>query len=97
MWLKRLPLTLGIIYGGADAAAGEKHLADQLAAAISPLAAYAFLAVYMLYIPCLSTLATIYKETGSLKWTIFGVVYNLLLALVVGVTVYQLGLLLGLR
>lgn len=91
--------TLGIIYGsgGVDEAAGGQHLADQLAASISPLAAYAFLAVYMLYIPCLSTLATMYKETGSLKWTLFGVAYNLLLALAVGVTVYQFGLLLGLR
>lgn len=89
--------TLGIIYGAdaADENAGRQHLADQLASAISPLAAYAFLAVYMLYIPCLSTLATIYKETGSLKWTLFGVVYNLLLALVVGVVIYQTGLLLG--
>jgi ferrous iron transport protein B len=50
----------------------------------------------LLYIPCLATTATIYKETGSKKWTGLSIVYALVLAYLLSLIVYQGGKLLGL-
>ncbi|HEX3016192.1 MAG TPA: ferrous iron transport protein B [Desulfobacteria bacterium] len=87
--------TLGILYG--VAANQSQSIAQAMTGSMTTLAAYTFLAVYMLYIPCLATVVTINKESGSLKWTIVGVIYNLLLSFVVGWTIYHGGRLLGLH
>lgn len=62
----------------------------------SPLAAYSFMVFILLYIPCLATAATIYKETGSKKWTAFSILYALLIAYVLCLVIYQGGKLFGL-
>ncbi|MEW8987756.1 MAG: ferrous iron transport protein B, partial [Bacillus sp. (in: firmicutes)] len=53
--------TMNIIYFVPD----EAGLQGLLATYYTPLAAYSFMAFILLYIPCLATTATIYKETGS--------------------------------
>lgn len=67
-----------------------------MAQAFTPLSAYAFMVFILLYIPCLATVGTIRKETGSTKWTLFSIVYALLLAYIVSFVIYQGGRLLGL-
>ncbi len=62
----------------------------------TPLAAYSFMVFILLYIPCLATTATIYKETGSKKWTVFAVVYALVLAYGLSFIIFQGGKLFGL-
>ncbi|WP_419888786.1 ferrous iron transport protein B [Neobacillus niacini] len=62
----------------------------------TPLAAYSFMVFILLYIPCLATTATIYKETGSKKWTIFSILYALFIAYVLCLIIYQGGKLVGL-
>ncbi|MEH7109889.1 ferrous iron transport protein B [Bacillus sp. JJ1764] len=62
----------------------------------TPLAAYSFMVFILLYIPCLATTATIYKETGSKKWTAFSIVYALLIAYVLSLIIYQGGKMFGL-
>ncbi|MDP4169805.1 MAG: nucleoside recognition domain-containing protein, partial [Bacillota bacterium] len=62
----------------------------------TPLAAYSFLVFILLYIPCLATVATIYKETSSKKWTVFSIGYALTIAYVLSLIIYQGGKLLGL-
>ncbi|HEY2420348.1 MAG TPA: ferrous iron transport protein B [Neobacillus sp.] len=62
----------------------------------TPLAAYSFMVFILLYIPCLATVATIYKETGSKKWTAFSMVYALVIAYVLSLVIYQGGRLFGL-
>jgi ferrous iron transport protein B len=62
----------------------------------TPLAAYSFMVFILLYIPCLATAATIYKETGSKKWTAFSILYALLIAYVLCLVIYQGGKLFGL-
>nr|WP_308446732.1 hypothetical protein [Staphylococcus cohnii] len=47
----------------------------------------------LLYIPCLSTVATIRKETYSLKWTVLAVAYPLITAYLLSFVFYQIGLL----
>ncbi|MGJ7910217.1 ferrous iron transport protein B [Neobacillus sp. LXY-1] len=61
----------------------------------TPLAAYSFMVFILLYIPCLATTATIYKETGSKKWTAFSIVYALLIAYVLSLIIYQGGKMFG--
>jgi len=76
--------TMNIVYGG------------DISSSLTPLKAFVFTLVSVLYIPCLATVAAQYMETKSLKWTLFAVVYNLSLATVVGVIVYNIGTLFGL-
>ncbi|MGG1677277.1 ferrous iron transport protein B [Neobacillus sp. NRS-1170] len=61
-----------------------------------PLSAYSFMVFILLYIPCLATTATIYKETGSKKWTAFSMGYALAIAYILSIIIYQGGKLLGL-
>ncbi|MBT2684768.1 ferrous iron transport protein B [Bacillus sp. ISL-37] len=84
--------TMNIIYFVPD----EASLQGLLAAHYTPLAAYSFMAFILLYIPCLATVATIYKETGSRRWTTFSIAYALVIAYVLSLVIYQGGRLLGL-
>jgi ferrous iron transport protein B len=83
--------TMNIIYFVPD----EASLQGLLATTFTPLSAYSFMAFILLYIPCLATVATIYKETGSKKWTIFSCFYALVIAYVVSLIIYHGGKLLG--
>jgi ferrous iron transport protein B len=83
--------TMNIIYFVPD----EASLQGLLATTFTPLSAYSFMAFILLYIPCLATVATIYKETGSKKWTIFSCFYALIIAYVVSLVIYHGGKLLG--
>lgn len=83
--------SLAVIYG-----VGEDGLAGVLQQQLSPLVAYTFMVVSLVYIPCFATIVSIWRETLSVKWTAFASVYGLVLAFVLGTTVYQVGRLLGL-
>ncbi|CAG9609517.1 ferrous iron transport protein B [Pseudoneobacillus rhizosphaerae] len=83
--------TMNIIYFVPD----EASLQGLLASTFTPLSAYSFMAFILLYIPCLATVATIYKETGSKKWTIFSCFYALIIAYVISLIIYHGGKLLG--
>jgi ferrous iron transport protein B len=61
----------------------------------TPLSAYSFMAFILLYVPCLATVATIQKETGSRKWMYFSIVYGLVVAYIVSFVIYQGGKLMG--
>ncbi|HIQ38776.1 MAG TPA: ferrous iron transporter B, partial [Methanothermococcus okinawensis] len=78
--------TMTMAYGGIPNIVG----------ALTPLQAFVLTLVTVLYIPCLATIATLFYETGrSAKWTLFAVGYNLTLATLVGIVVYNIGRLLG--
>lgn len=83
--------TMNIIYFVPD----EIGLQGLLAQFYTPLAAYSFMVFILLYIPCLATTATIYKETGSKKWTAFSIGYALFIAYLLAMIIYQIGRLLG--
>jgi ferrous iron transport protein B len=78
--------TLGILYGAGEEGAG---LAETMVAVVSPATALSFLAVTMLFIPCIATVAAMHQETRSWRWTLFGMVLLLVIALSIGVIVYQ--------
>lgn len=76
--------SLGVLYGS-----GETGVSAALAAAFTPAAAYAFIVMSMAYVPCVATVAAIRRETGSTGWTVFAVVYQLVLAWMLAVVAYQ--------
>ena len=82
--------TLAVLYG-----TGEAGLIEAIRANWTPLSAYAFLVMSLVYIPCAATIAAIRTETGSRKWTAVTVAYTLLLGWTLAVIVYQGGRLLG--
>ncbi len=62
-----------------------------LSSAMTPLSALSMMAFVLLYLPCLATVAAIRRETGSLKWMFFSIVYNTSVAWFVAFLVYQGG------
>ncbi|ETI66411.1 ferrous iron transport protein B [Neobacillus vireti] len=84
--------TMNIIYFVPNDASLQGLLADYY----TPLAAYSFMVFILLYIPCLATVATIYKETASKKWTAFSMIYAFAIAYVLSLIIYQGGRLFGL-
>jgi len=83
--------TLGVVY-----AAGEGGLRAALSLNFSPLAAYSFLTMVLIYTPCIATLGAIKSETQSWKWPLITASYLFVLAWIVSFVIYQGGLLLGL-
>lgn len=82
--------TLGVVY-----AAGEGGLRAALTANFSPLAAYSFLTMVLIYTPCIATLGAVKSETQSWKWPLITASYLFALAWVVSFVIYQGGMLLG--
>ena len=58
------------------------------------LNAFCLMLFCLLYVPCAATIGTIKKESGSVKFTLKMVMFQLLLAYAVSVLVFQLGSLL---
>jgi len=85
--------TMNILYFVPDGSS----LVHAVTEAFTPLSAYSFMVFTLLYIPCLATAATIQKETGSKKWTLFAIVYALIIAYILSFVIFRLGLLLGLN
>ena len=84
--------TLGVLYG-AGGSEETQSLKEALLAKshMTPLIAYAFLVFVLIYTPCLATVATIKRETGSMKWTLFSVGYELSLAWIISFLIVNIG------
>jgi len=88
--------TMGVLYA-VDEEAEPGTLENALASSnLTPLTAFTMMVFVLLYLPCLSTVAAIRRETGSVKWMTFSIVYTTSVAWVVSFVVYQGGKLLGL-
>ena len=61
----------------------------------SPLAAFSLIIFVMFYSPCFVATVCIAKEAGSIKWGVFAMVFNTLLAFMLAVTVFQAGRFIG--
>ena len=60
-------------------------------AGLTPLAAYSFLAFNLLCAPCFAAIGAIRREMNSLKWTLFAVAYQCVLAYAVSLVIFQIG------
>ncbi|MBS3794919.1 MAG: ferrous iron transporter B, partial [Candidatus Thorarchaeota archaeon] len=67
---------LGVIF----AVQGQGGIGAALTSVLSPVSAVAFMIFVLLYTPCIATIGTIKKETGSTKWAAFSVLYQFMLA-----------------
>ncbi len=82
--------TFGTLLTGTEAAGGFGHvIGTQLG--WTPLVAFAFMTMILLYVPCVATLSIIKKETGSWKWMLFTIAYTLALGWVAATLIYQIG------
>ncbi|OCC16023.1 Ferrous iron transport protein B [Dissulfuribacter thermophilus] len=84
--------TLGVLYqaGGEDENSGSLRKALR-ESGLTPLTAYAFMVFVLIYVPCMVTVTTIWRETGSYAWTAFSVSYLMVLAWIVSFMIVSIG------
>ncbi|WP_077369345.1 ferrous iron transport protein B [Anaerosalibacter sp. Marseille-P3206] len=85
--------TLGMVYAGVEEGA---KLVAAVQGAFTPLSAFAFMIMTLLYTPCAAVIGTVRKETNSRKWALFTAVYTFLVGWIAAVLIYQVGRLFGL-
>ena len=86
--------SFSVLYGisNINSAEGMSALTAALTAAgFGSLNAYALMIFCLLYTPCIATIATIKRETGSWKWTIEMIICQLALSWLAAVRVFHAG------
>lgn len=86
--------SFSVLYGigNINSAGGMAQLGTALSASgFGPVNAYALMIFCLLYTPCAATIATIKRETHSWKWTCGMMAFQLIVAWVAAVVVYQVG------
>ena len=78
--------TLGTLYG-----VEGSGLIGVIQNQFTPLSAYAFMVMSLIYIPCIAVIATIKRETNW-RWTLLAVGYSLVLGWILAVAIYQIGI-----
>lgn len=87
--------TFGILFGFAEVAEDGAEIWGELAGSMSAVAAYSFLLFNLLCAPCFAAMGAIKREMNNAKWFWFAIGYQTVLAYVVSLCVYQLGMLFG--
>jgi ferrous iron transport protein B len=82
--------TFATIYGVSDIG-----LTGVIQSIFTPLSAYAFMVMTLIYIPCLATITTIKNETGSWMLALMLATYTLILGWVFALIIYRGGVFLG--
>jgi ferrous iron transport protein B len=82
--------TLAVLTG-----AGVTEIGGNLHALFSPLSAISFLIFTLLYTPCVAAVVTAKRELGSIKGTIFIMLYQSGIAWITALCVYRIGSLAG--
>jgi ferrous iron transport protein B len=77
--------TFGTLYG-----VEEAGLTNVIHGVFTPLSAYAFMVMSLIYIPCIAAIATIKRETNW-RWAFLAVGYSLILGWLMAVGIYQVG------
>ncbi|MCX6258541.1 MAG: ferrous iron transport protein B [Bacteroidia bacterium] len=96
--------TMSVLYQGTPGPAGNpESLTSKLKEArytegsrkgtpvFNPLVAFSMLMFVLIYFPCVAVIATVKKESGSLKWALFTIFYTTGLAWFVSLIVFQVG------
>ena len=85
--------TFGILFGMAEVAEDGAEYWGTLAAHMSQIAAFSFLVFNLLCAPCFAAMGAIKREMNNIKWFWFAIGYQCLLAYVVSLCIYQIGML----
>lgn len=86
--------TFGMLFGFAEVAEDGAEIWGNLAAVMTPIAAYGFLVFNLLCAPCFAAMGAIKREMNNAKWFWFAIGYQCGLAYVVALCIYQIGTLL---
>jgi len=81
--------TLAVLTGASIA-----ELGNTLQTMFSPLSAFCFLTFTLLYTPCVAAVATVKRELGSVKGTLFIILYQSAIAWFTAFCIYRIGVLL---
>ncbi|HOJ49654.1 MAG TPA: ferrous iron transport protein B [Spirochaetota bacterium] len=76
--------TMTNFFGGID------DVSHRLQLYFSPLSAYSFLIMTLLYMPCIATISVIKAEAGT-RWAIFSLFYTLFVGWLLSTIIYQVG------
>lgn len=86
--------SLSVLYGisNINSAEGMSEMITQLVqAGFTQLNAYTLMVFCLLYTPCIASIVTIKKETNSTKAMCFSIIFQMAVAYVMAVIVYQIG------
>ncbi len=84
--------TFGVLYAqGDEVDENTLSLRESIASSMTIVTAISFMIFTLLYIPCMSTIAIIYRETQSWRWTAFSVGFSIALAYVLAFAVSFFG------
>ena len=83
--------TFGMLFGFAEVAEDGAEVWGSLAAVMTPVAAFGFLAFNLLCAPCFAAMGVIKREMNNAKWFWFAIGYQCGLAYIVAMCIYQLG------
>jgi ferrous iron transport protein B len=96
-WQSSVALLTGLIAKEAVVASlGILFTPEQIALTFTPLAAYAFMTFTLLYTPCVAALGALAREMQSWRWTLAAILYQIGVAYLISLLVYQGGRLVGL-
>jgi ferrous iron transport protein B len=75
----------------------QRHLSGAEAGrpVFDPMTALGYMIFMLLYVPCVATLATMKRESGSWKWPAFSALFTIILAWAAAFLIRQIGLLIG--
>ncbi len=82
--------TLAILYNTGDSTTA---LNDAITGAFTTASAYSYMVFVLLYTPCIAAISATYREFGSLKKTLYTIVYQFGVAYIVALIIYQTALL----
>jgi len=83
--------TMGVLYG-----VSEERITEAVMQSFTSLTGYAYMAFVLTYVPCLATIAMIRNELG-LKYALLALVYEVILAYLIALSIVGIGHLIGLR
>ena len=83
--------TFGKLFGFAEVAEDGTEFWGNLAAVMTPVAAYGYLVFNLLCAPCFAAMGAIKREMNNAKWFWFAIGYQCGLAYVVSLCIYQIG------
>jgi len=86
---------LGIVHSLGETDEQSQSLRDVLRQEYSPLQAFCIMLFCLVSLPCMATLTTVWKESGSWKWAVAQLVGLTFLAYLLTFVVYQAGIALG--
>lgn len=84
--------TFGMLFGFAEVAEDGAEIWGNLAQVMTPVAAFGFMVFNLLCAPCFAAMGAIKREMNNAKWFWFAIGYQCLLAYIVSMCIYQIGM-----